>query len=248
MTAKEAQTALRRLGNREKAQFLMRFFKTGPGEYAHGDQFLGVVVPDTRRVARRFSALPLSEVLCLLQSKYHEERLLALLILIAQYKRSEPRHQKTIFDLYVTHLQYINNWDLVDVSAPHIVGAYLETRDRKLLYKLVRSKRLWDRRVAIVSTFHFIRQNDFVDTFAIAELLLTDSEDLMHKATGWMLREVGKRDIAALEVFLEQHGPQMPRTMLRYAIERFPERKRKAYFQMGVPKGGVRKSPKTRKV
>jgi 3-methyladenine DNA glycosylase AlkD len=230
MTAKDLQTRLRALGSPEDAAFLARFFKTGPGQYGEGDVFIGVRVPVIRKVAKEFKGLPLMEVERLLHSSIHEERLAALVILVMQAAKADAKTRKAIYDLYLANTEFINNWDLVDLSAPQIVGACLADKSRKPLYRLARSSWLWDRRISILATFHFIRLGDVVDTLKIAEMLLGDREDLMHKAVGWMLREVGKRDVAALEQFLGRHCRAMPRTMLRYAIERFPERKRRAYM------------------
>jgi 3-methyladenine DNA glycosylase AlkD len=226
----EIRRRLRGAARREKAAVLRRFFKTGPGQYGEGDLFLGVVVPDIRRVAAEFQDVPLDAVKELLASPYHEERLLALLILIRLFSRGDEKLQKRIFTLYLNSTRFINNWDLVDLSAPHIVGVFLARRDRGVLYDLARSRDIWKRRIAILSTFTFLRNNDFEDTLAIAEILLDDDHDLIHKAVGWMLREIGKRSLAAEEGFLKQHCRVMPRTMLRYAVERFPETKRKRYL------------------
>jgi len=231
MTAKDLQTRLRRLGNPKDAAFLAGFFKTGPGQYGEGDMFIGVRVPVIRNVAKDFKGMPLPEVQCLLHSAIHEERLAALVILVMQSANADAKTKKAIYDLYLAKTNCINNWDLVDLSAPQIVGAYLAARSRRPLYRLARSLWLWDRRIGMLATYHFIKQGDFNDTLKIAEMLLGDREDLMHKAVGWMLREVGKRDLAALEGFLDRHCRVMPRTMLRYAIERFPERKRKKYME-----------------
>ena len=206
------------------------FFKTGPGEYGEGDVFVGVRVPAIRKVAKEFQSLPLSEVVRLLHSKIHEERLAALVILVLQAAQGNGETRTQVYDLYLANTKYINNWDLVDLSAPQLVGRYLEARSRRPLYRLATSSWLWDRRISILATFHFIRQGDFGDTFTIAEMLLADKEDLIHKAVGWMLREVGKRDQAVLESFLDKHCPIMPRTMLRYAIEKFPDKKRQGYL------------------
>ncbi|MGA2254204.1 MAG: DNA alkylation repair protein [Thermoguttaceae bacterium] len=227
------QTRLRSLGNPKDAIFLAGFFKTGPGQYGEGDVFIGVRVPVIRQVAKDFKGLPLPEVECLLHSPIHEERLAALVILVLQAAKADAKTRKQIYDLYLANTKFINNWDLVDLSAPQIVGACLADKSRKPLFRLAKSSRLWDRRIGILATYHFIRLRDFADTLAIAEMLLDDREDLMHKAVGWMLREVGKRDVAILEDFLGRHGRAMPRTMLRYAIERFPERKRKTYLRAG---------------
>lgn len=218
--------------NKEKVQLYASFFKTGKGEYGEGDVFLGVTVPKQRIVAKKYSELPFTQISQLLESPYHEERLTALIILVGQYKRGDPFVQKQIYNFYLAHTKSINNWDLVDLSAHHIVGDYLVLRDRKILYTLARSKNIWPRRIAIIATAAFIRQGSFADTLAIAEILLSDKHDLIHKAVGWMLREVGKRNQSVLEKFLVEHIPIMPRTTLRYAIERFPEQKRKQYLKM----------------
>jgi 3-methyladenine DNA glycosylase AlkD len=230
MKVQELQARLRSLGSPGDAAFLARFFKTGPGQYGEGDVFIGVRVPVIRKVAREFKGLPLPEVESLLHSKIHEERLAALVILVLRAAKADTKTRKRIYDLYLANTKYINNWDLVDLSAPQLVGAYLEDKSRRPLYRMARSSWLWDRRISILATFHFIRQHDFADTLGIAETLLADREDLIHKAVGWMLREVGKRDVAALENFLGQHCRVMPRTMLRYAIEKFPEKKRREYL------------------
>ncbi|MFC1703819.1 DNA alkylation repair protein [Candidatus Omnitrophota bacterium] len=226
-----AKNALKRLANKKKAAVLQRFFKTGPGEYAEGDRFLGVTVPKIRMLVKQFHHIGIQEVARLLRSSIHEERLLALLILIEKYKKASAQEQKRIYDVYMRHTTYINNWDLIDLSAGHIVGAFLADKSKKPLYILARSKILWERRIAILSTFYYIKQHSFKDSLKIAKILLLDKEDLIHKAVGWMLREIGKRDQAIEEHFLKQCYAKMPRTMLRYAIERFPEPRRKAYLQ-----------------
>lgn len=226
-----AQQRLRSLGSPEQAANLARFFKTGPGEYGEGEHFIGVKVPVIRKVAKEFKDLPFAEAECLLHSEIHEERLLALVILVGRFQKGDDTTRKSIYDLYLANTAHINNWDLVDLSAPQIVGGHLETRSRKPLDRLAKSASLWERRISIVATHWFIRQGDLADTIRIAEKLLSDKEDLIHKAVGWMLREVGKRDVAVLEEFLDQHCRVMPRTMLRYAIERFPEKKRLAYLR-----------------
>lgn len=220
---------LRELANRERAAHSLRFFKTRPGQYGEGDRFLGLTVPEMRRVVREFRELPLAAADALLASPWHEERLVALLILVEQYRRT-PAARSAIYRLYLGRTGRINNWDLVDASAAHVVGTHLETRSRKPLYRLARSTSLWERRIAIIATQHFIRRDDFADTLAIARLLLHDEHDLIHKATGWMLREVGKRDERALRGFLDEHAAKMPRTMLRYAIERFRPALRRRYL------------------
>lgn len=206
--------------NPVKAEFLARFFKTGKGQYAEGDIFLGITVPQQRIIAKKYNHLTLSELGELLQSNFHEHRLIALLILVHQYRTSSRKQQEIIAEFYLQHTNRINNWDLVDSSADKILGAYLFDKDRKILYTLVKSTCIWERRIAVLATFYFIKQNDFDDALNIYELLLDDSHDLIHKAVGWMLRELGKRDINAELNFLENHYKHMPRTMLRYAIEK----------------------------
>ena len=230
MTAPAITKRLRQFATTEKARVLQGFFKTGPGEYGEGDLFLGVVVPDIRRVAKEFQDTPLGEIKKILASRYHEERVLALLMLVRQYEKGDEALKKRIYGLYLRSTRYINNWDLVDLSAPNIVGTYLLDKSRKPLYAFAKSNDLWKRRIAILATFTFIRQNDFDDTLRISKILLEDEHDLLHKAVGWMLREVGKRDLRAEERFLKQHYKKIPRTMLRYAIERFPEIKRQNYL------------------
>ena len=231
MNARTIQQRLEELGDTEKAAHAQRYFKTGPGQYGEGDVFLGIRVPVLRKLAKEYQALPLAETTQLLQSSIHEERLLALLILVLKYSKGNPSTQKTIYDLYLKHTKWINNWDLVDVTTPHIVGPFLMNRSREPLYRLAQSSSLWERRIAIITTFHFLKHGQFDDTLAIAEILLHDPEDLIHKAVGWMLREVGKRNLDAEEGFLQHHYRAMPRTMLRYAIEKFPEPKRQRYLK-----------------
>ena len=228
---KTVRDALHECANEADAKNLQRFFKTGPGEYGEGDIFIGVRVPAIRRIAGKFHELPFEDTQALLHSAIHEERLLALIILIGKYRKGTIAEQNYIYELYLASTRYINNWDLVDLSAEHIVGAYLADKSREPLYELARSSSLWERRIAILATFHYIKRNELAETFLIAEILLADSEDLIHKAVGWMLREAGKRDQAIEEVFLKKHYQQMPRTMLRYAIERFPEKLRQQYLK-----------------
>lgn len=227
LNARQAQNALKKKARPEKIAVYRNFFKTGPGEYGEGDIFIGVNVPDTRRVAREFRDLPLSEIQKLLSSPVHEERLLALIILVGHYEKGDARVKAAVYRFYLKNARHVNNWDLVDQSAHLIVGAHLFNKDKSLLFDLVRSKDLWRRRIAIVATLYFIRKGRFAETLELSELLLNDTHDLIHKATGWMLREVGKRDLGALEAFLERNASRMPRTALRYAIERFPEAKRR---------------------
>lgn len=231
MNAKKVMAALRVVSETKSISVLQGFFKTGPGQYGEGDLFIGVRVPAARKVAKQFLHLPEEELKKLLNSSIHEERLCALLILVERFKKADSKDQKIIFTLYMQSAAQINNWDLVDLTAPYIPGPYLFDKDRKQLFKFAKSPLLWERRIAIVSTHYFIRQNDFQDTFDISEILLNDQEDLIHKAVGWMLREVGKRDQDAEETFLKKHYHSMPRTMLRYAIEKFHEEKRQAYLK-----------------
>ncbi len=213
-----------------RRDILQRFFKTRLGEYAEGDQFIGVMVPAIRKISKKFSDLSTHDTLCLLSSPVHEERLLALFIMIIQFNKSNNCIKEEIYFSYISHIQYVNHWDLVDQSAPFILGAFLLGRDKKLLFDFALSENLWKRRIAIVSTFSFIKAHELDPTIQIAELLLKDHRDLIHKAVGWMLREVGKKQQAVLENFLDQHGAAMPRTMLRYAIEKFPQEKRLSYL------------------
>lgn len=231
LKAADAQKKLKALANPDKVKILSSFFKTGPGQYGHGDVFLGVTVPQTRSVAKLFASLPVDETLILLHSAVHEERLLALLIWVDQSRKADQSEKETIYRLYLKNTKYINNWDLVDLSARPIVGEYLADKDRSILKKLAVSPLVWDRRIAIIATFAFINRDDFADTFHIAEILLKDQHDLIHKAVGWMLREVGKRDRAVAEDFLKRHYTSMPRTMLRYAIEYFTENRRQLYLK-----------------
>jgi 3-methyladenine DNA glycosylase AlkD len=227
---KDLRARLRDLADVDAAAHARRFFKTAPGEYGAGDEFLGIRVPVLRALARTNRDLPDGSVRSLLRSRFHEERLLALLMLVDRYRRGDAGRRGTIYRLYVANLDYVDNWDLVDSSAGQIVGAYLEDRSRAVLYRLARSRDLWRRRVAIMATFHFIRLRQFENTLAVAEILVGDREDLIHKAVGWMLREVGNRDRPSAERFLRAHCRTMPRTMLRYAIERFPAARRRAFL------------------
>lgn len=223
---------LRKCSNRQQAKVLQRFFKTGPGQYAHRDIFLGVKAPTLRSLAKRYQHLAFNETLKLLKSSIHEERLLSLFILILKYRNVDSLGKARIYKAYLRHSRYINNWDLVDVTAKHIVGDFLADKNRGILYKLANSDSLWEKRIAILSTFHFIENNDFGDTLKIAEILIADPDDLIHKAVGWMLREVGKRNMETEEKFLKKHYLVMPRTMLRGALERFGQSKRQAYLRM----------------
>jgi 3-methyladenine DNA glycosylase AlkD len=225
------QREMKALASASRAAVARRFFKTGPGEYGAGDRFLGIRVPVLRRLAARHQALPLRGLAGLLKSSWHEERLLALLILVRQYARARPAQREAIYRLYLSHTRRINNWDLVDCSAEHIVGAHLRDGRRARLVRLAQSPVLWERRIAIMATFHYVKRGEFADTLRVARLLRDDPHDLIHKAVGWMLREVGKRSRSVETAFLLRHASRMPRTMLRYAIERFPPRLRRRYLQ-----------------
>ena len=231
MTATRAKQKLKALASSDVAKSSARFFKTWPGQYGEGDVFIGVKVPVLRKAAHEFRSLPLEEIGSLLESPIHEDRHLGLLILVLQVTRCDDAHRQAAFDFYLENRRFINNWDLVDCSAPQVVGGFLADKSRRPLSDLAKSKSLWDRRIAIVSTQHFIRHDDFADTLSISQKLLKDEEDLIHKAVGWMLREVGKKSQSVLEAFLDRHAAVMPRTMLRYAIERFPPDQRHAYLQ-----------------
>lgn len=234
MVVHEIRTRLRELGDTHKAQFLKRFFKTGPGEYGEGDIFLGIRVPELRSLSREYKALTSVEILPLLLSPFHEERLFALLVFIREFSKGDGPVQEEIYNLYRENMEFINNWDLVDISAPPVVGGFLKERSRKPLYRLAESKNLWERRIAILATLTFIRQHQFEDTLKISGILLHDREDLIHKAVGWMLREVGKRDAECEESFLKEHYREMPRTMLRYAIEKFSPSRRRMYLDGSI--------------
>ena len=231
MTARKIKKALRALADPVIAQHSLRFFKTGRGQYGEGDKFLGIRVPVIRTHAKTFADTSLEEIQKLLHAPFHEERLCALFMLVQKFSRSGEAEKAHIFQVYLNNTRHINNWDLVDSSAYHIVGAFLEDKDRQPLFALARSASLWERRIAIVATLHFIRQTDFDDTLALARILIDDKEDLIHKAVGWMLREIGKRNSSIAKNFLKKYSKQMPRTMLRYAIEKFSEQERKAYMQ-----------------
>ncbi len=230
MTVKDVSGTLRGLANSTIAEHSQRFFKTGKGQYGEGDRFLGIRVPVLRTQAKKCQDLSLKEVRSLMKSVFHEERLCALLILVLNFTKGDEKERAAIYNLYVKNTTFINNWDLVDSSAHQIVGGYLIDKDKCLLYTFAQSKSLWERRIAIIATYHFIKKDQFEDALGISKCLLNDKEDLIHKAVGWMLREVGKRDLVTEKYFLQVHYKQMPRTMLRYAIEKFPERERKKYL------------------
>ncbi len=218
------------LANEEKSITYQRFFKTGEGDYSEGDIFLGISVPIQRQIAKKYSNLSIPKIQELIKSKIHEYRLIALLVLMEKYVNSDSKNKEDLFSFYLKNVKYVNNWDLVDISAPGIVGDFLFDKDKKTLYELANSENLWEKRIAIVSTLNFIRKNEFSDALTISEILLNDGHDLIHKAIGWMLREVGKKDKEKLEKFLKFHYKNLPRTTLRYAIERFTERERKKYL------------------
>jgi len=220
---------LNKLEHKEKAKILQRFFKTNKGEYGEGDIFLGIKVPEQRKIANKYD-LNLKQIQELLSSKIHEYRLTALFTLIQKYKKANQTEKQEIFNFYLKNTNNINNWDLVDLSAPKILGDYLLNKERTTIYQLAKSNNLWENRISILSTYQFIKNNQFEDTLNISKILLTNKHDLIHKAVGWMLREIGKKDLQILERFLKQHHKQMPRTMLRYSIEKFSKAKRKVYL------------------
>jgi 3-methyladenine DNA glycosylase AlkD len=235
-TVATVRARLRSLADARIAKISRSFFKTERGDYGYGDRFLGIRVPMLRKAARDFRAVPLAVAFALLRSPFHEERLVALFMLVDRYARGTAAEQQRIYERYLEHVpKHVNNWDLVDSSAPQLVGVHLAERDRGVLYELARSPHLWSRRVALLATLSFIRRGSFDDTLALAEIMLDDREDLIHKATGWMLREVGNRDRAVAEAFLRRHCHRMPRTMLRYAIEKYPEPARRAYVAARKP-------------
>ncbi|MBI3334704.1 DNA alkylation repair protein [Candidatus Pacearchaeota archaeon] len=236
MTLKSLRSELDKMSDSSKAKILQGFFKTGSGDYGEGDIFLGISVPESRNIAVKYNNLSFKEIISLLQSKIHEERLIGLLILVHNYEKNSGKREE-IFNFYLSNSHAINNWDLVDLSAYQIVGRHIFNQGKSnlslggLLFKLADSENIWERRIAIISTYYFIKNNRFDETLEIAEMLLKDKHDLIHKAVGWMLREVGKRDKEALVKFLKRDYKSMPRTMLRYAIEKFPEKERKAYLK-----------------
>lgn len=225
------QSLFRQLGSKETSEKSQRFFKTGKGEYGEGDVFLGIRSPVIRSFEKEHQAISLKDTQKFVKSKFHEERLLGMIILVNKYKRTKSEDKREeIYQFYLDHFEFINNWDLVDVSCPHIVGKHLLNRDRSVLYVWAKSDHLWTKRIAMITNWFFIRSRDLNDVFAIAEILLKDDHDLIHKAVGWMLREAGKKDLVLTELFMKKHYQLMPRTMLRYAIEKYPEKKRKMYL------------------
>jgi len=235
MSLSQLRAEMLSLKNPAKAKILSGFFKTGIGEYGEGDEFFGITVPESRKIAKKYSNLTLEELSELIKSKVHEERLCAILILVEEYKNKKTSEEKrlAIKEFYLKNTKYINNWDLVDLSAHYILGEWLyrNPNEKKILASLAKSNDLWEKRISTISTFYFIRKESFEDTFKISKMLLADSHDLIHKAVGWMLREVGKRNLKSEEEFLLKYYKKMPRTMLRYAIEKFPEKKRQNYLK-----------------
>ena len=231
MNHAELQKVIKQKANIQQAEILQRFFKTGPGEYGEGDIFYGIKVPVQRTIANQFNQLPLNDLQILLKSKIHEERLIALLILVGKFKHADEEVREKLFQFYLKNTTRINNWDLVDLSADKIVGAFLIDKDKSLLITLAKSNNLWERRIAMISTFYFIKNGIFEVSFKIAELLLHDEQDLIQKAVGWMLREIGKRDLTVEQNFLKERYKTMPRTMLRYSIEKFEEKQRQAFLK-----------------
>jgi 3-methyladenine DNA glycosylase AlkD len=231
ITIQKILSRIEDLGDPQRVKNLQRFFKTGPGEYGEGDIFIGLRVPEIRELAKEYQSIPLSTAVQLLHSPIHEARLLALFIMVRTYRQGDALLKEQIYHIYLQNTRFINNWDLVDLSADHIVGAHLWNRSHDPLPTLAKSDLIWDRRISIMATFHFIKKGEFSETLEIAQLLLKDKEDLIHKAVGWMLREIGNRDQKTEESFLKTHYKTMPRTMLRYAIEKFPEDLRQGYLK-----------------
>ncbi len=227
MTIQQIKKTLRSMGNATIAAHSQHFFKTGKGEYGEGDKFLGVRVPELRKLAKQYyTSTSLEDVQKILSSPFHEERLYALLLLIYSFSKANEKEKTQIYNTYLSNTQYINSWDLVDLSSHHIIGAYLENKTKHILYQLSQSRSIWERRISIIATFQFIKKNQFNDTLSIAKQLINDKEDLIHKAVGWMLREIGKRNINIEKKFLKAYYKDMPRIMLRYAIEHFPKKER----------------------
>ena len=231
MNLKELKKTIRANANKDHAKTMQWFFKTGKGEYGEGDKFIGIKVPVQRKIAKKFGELDLEDLQKLLNSKIHEERLISLLILVDKYDKADEKVKDKIYRFYKKNRRKINNWDLVDLSAPKILGIHLLNHDKQILYKYAHSKNLWEKRISIISTYSFIKNHDFNTTLEILAILLNDDQDLIHKAVGWMLREVGKQSLQILEKFLKPRYKKMPRTMLRYSIEKFPEKKRKKYLK-----------------
>ena len=233
LTLQSLKEDLKTLENKEKAKIFQRFFKTGKGQYGEGDIFLGITVPESRALAKKYSNFALEEIKILLESRIHEKRLIALLILVNNYQKNKEK-QEEIYNFYLSNTKRINSWDLVDLTADKIIGNYLFDKPKDILFELAKSNNLWERRISIISTFHFIKNNQFQETLKISHILLNDKHDLIHKAVGWMLREIGKRNQSIEEEFLKNNYKSMPRTMLRYAIEKFPEDKRLVYLKGNI--------------
>ena len=233
VTLQSLKEELKTLENKEKAKIFQRFFKTGKGQYGEGDIFLGITVPESRALAKKYSNFALEEIKILLESRIHEKRLIALLILVNNYQKNKEK-QEEIYNFYLSNTKRINSWDLVDLTADKIIGNYLFDKPKDILFELAKSNNLWERRISIISTFNFIKNNQFQETLKISHILLNDKHDLIHKAVGWMLREIGKRNQSIEEEFLKNNYKSMPRTMLRYAIEKFPEDKRLVYLKGNI--------------
>jgi len=233
MEKENIEFQIKKLANPAKAKILTKFFKTEPGQYGAGDKFLGLTVPQTRKIANQFDNLPINQISTLIHSPFHEIRLATLLILIKQFEKSAPKNQKNIYHFYLKNIRSINNWDLIDLSAPKIIGAYIfkHTNKKSTLIQLAKSKNLWEKRIAMLATYTFIKNNQFTLTLKLAKILISDDHDLIHKAVGWMLREVGNRNQKVEETFLKKNYKKMPRTMLRYAIEKFPPPLRHLYLK-----------------
>ena len=230
----EIEKVFQGLVNPTIAEHSQKFFQTHQGGYGEGDKFLGIRVPIIRKQVKKYKHISLPEVEHLLKSSFHEERLFALLLLVYQFNKGSEKEKTSIYQLYLNNTKYINNWDLVDSSAAQIIGAYLENKDKQLIYELAKSNHLWSRRISIISTFHFIKNEKFDDTLNISKFLINDKHDLIHKAVGWMLREIGKRNLEMEKSFLKENYQQMPRTMLRYAIEKFSESERQKYLKRHI--------------
>ena len=232
---KKIQKEIRANADPAKAKILQNFFKTAKGQYGHGDRFLGVTVPVLRKIAKKYIEMDLDDAIRLLESSYHEERFAALLILMEKFRKSDHHEKEKIFKIYLRNTAHINSWDLVDISAEHIIGAYLEEREKNILFDLAKSNSIWERRISILSTFGYIKKKEYLLTLELAEILINDDQDLIHKAVGWMLREIGKRcSVDVLREFLKEKYKKMPRTMLRYAIERFEEAERIKYLKSQI--------------
>jgi 3-methyladenine DNA glycosylase AlkD len=230
MRSSKIRSVIKVCGNKDHAATMQRFFKTGKGEYGEGDIFLGIKVPVQRQIAKQFRDLSFDDIGELIKSKIHEERLISLFILVDQYQKTDEEGKKKIYSFYLKNRKYVNNWDLVDLSAPKIIGKHLLNRNKSTLISYAKSSKLWEKRIAMLATYTFIKNGNFKTTLKISDILLKDKHDLIHKAVGWMLREIGKVDVKVVEEYLRDRYKKMPRTMLRYAIEKFPEEKRKKYL------------------